>query len=47
VEVAKPPIYEGKIEEVSAFINAAHLYLSMKIIGETEATKIAWVLFYI
>ena len=35
------------MEEVSAFINVAHLYLSMKMTGETEATKIAWVLSYI
>jgi len=47
VEVAKPPIYRGKIEKVSAFINAAYLYLSMKMTGETEATKIAWILFYV
>jgi len=41
VEVAKPPLFSGKIEEVSMFINAAHLYLSMKMIGESEATKMA------
>jgi len=47
VEVAKPPIYGGKMEEVSAFINVACLYLSMKMTGETEATKMAWVLSYV
>jgi len=47
VEVAKPPIYRGKIEKVSAFINIAHLYLSIKMTEETKATKMAWVLFYI
>ena len=46
VEVAKPSIYRGKIEEVSVFINAACLYLSMKITEEIEATKMAWVLSY-
>jgi len=47
VEVAKLPIYSKKIEKVSVFINTAHLYLNMKITGETEATKMAWVLFYV
>ena len=47
MEVAKPPIYRGKIEKVSAFINIAHLYLSIKMTEETKATKMAWVLFYI
>jgi len=47
VEIAKPSIYRGKMEEVSIFINVAHLYLSMKITEETEATKMAWVLSYV
>jgi len=47
VEVAKPPLFSGKMEEVSAFINVAHLYLSMKIMGESEATRMAWVLSYV
>jgi len=47
VEVAKPPLFSRKMEEVSAFINVAWLYLSMKMIGEAEATKIAWVLSYV
>ena len=34
------------MEKVSAFINAAYLYLSIKMIGELEATKMAWVLSY-
>ena len=47
MEIAKPSIYREKMEEVSIFINVAHLYLSMKITGETEATKMAWVLSYV
>jgi len=47
VEVAKPSLFGGKIEEVSMFINIAHLYLSMKITGESELTKIAWVLSHV
>ena len=35
------------MEEVSTFINAAHLYLSIKITEETKATKMAWVLSYV
>ena len=35
------------MEEVNTFINMVQLYLSMKIIGESKATKMAWVLSYI
>jgi len=41
VEVAKLPLFSGRIEKVSVFINAACLYLSMKMTGELEATKMA------
>jgi len=47
VEVAKPPLFSGKIKEVSTFINTVHLYLSMKMTGKSEATRIAWVLSYV
>ena len=47
VEVARPLMFSGKIEEVSAFINMAHLYLRMKINGEVVTTQIAWVLSYV
>jgi len=47
VKVAKPPLFSGKIEEVSMFINMACLYLSIKMIGELEATRMAWVLSYV
>ena len=47
MEIAKLSIYGGKMEEVSTFINAAHLYLSIKITEETKATKMAWVLSYV
>ena len=29
MEVAKPPLFSGKMEEVSTFINVAYLYLRM------------------
>jgi len=47
VEVAKPPLFSGKIKKVSTFINTVHLYLSMKMTGKSEATRIAWVLSYV
>ena len=47
MEIAKPLLFSRKIEEVSVFINTACLYLSMKMIGELEVTKMAWVLFYV
>ena len=47
MKVAKPPLFSGRIEEVSIFINVAHLYLSMRMTGELEATRIAWVLSYV
>jgi len=30
IEVARPQVFSGKMEEVSAFINAARLYIRMK-----------------
>ena len=47
MEIAKPLLFSRKMEEVSVFINTTCLYLSMKMIGELEVTKIAWVLFYV
>ena len=47
VEVARPQIFSGRIEEVSAFINAAHIYIRMKIREEAATTQIAWVLSYV
>jgi len=35
------------MEEVSVFINIAHLYLQMKMNGKTATTQIAWILSYI
>ena len=47
MEVAKLPLFSGKIEEVSMFINIAYLYLSMKMIGELKVTRMVWMLSYI
>jgi len=47
VEIARPQVFSGKIEEVSAFVNAAHLYIRMKMTEEAAATQVAWVLSYV
>jgi len=46
VEVAKPQVFSGKIEEVSAFVNVAYLYIRMKMTEEAATTQVAWVLSY-
>jgi len=47
VEVARPQVFSGRMEEVSAFVNAAHLYIRIKITEEAAATQVAWVLSYV
>ena len=47
VEVTRPQVFSGKIEEVSAFVNVAHLYIRMKMTEEAAATQVAWVLSYV
>ena len=47
VEVARPQAFSGKMEEVSVFINAAHLYIRMKMTEEAAVTQVAWVLSYV
>jgi len=47
VEVARPQVFSGKIEEVSTFINAAHLYIRMKMTEVVVTTQVAWVLSYV
>jgi len=47
VEVTKPQVFGEKMEEVSAFIYAAHLYLRMKMTDEAATTQVAWVLSYV
>jgi len=47
VEVVRPQVFSGRIEEVSAFINAACLYIRIKMTEEAAATQVAWVLSYV
>ena len=46
-EAAKPPLFNGEREKVVGFINACHLYISMRMKGSEEVEKILWVLMYI
>jgi len=46
VEVTRPQVFSGKMEEMSMFVNAARLYIRMKMTEETVATQVAWVLSY-
>ena len=47
MEVARPQVFSGRMEEVSAFVNVACLYIRMKIMEETAATQVVWVLSYV
>ena len=47
VEVTKPQVFSERMEEVSAFVNAAHLYIRMKMAEEAAATQVAWILSYV
>jgi len=47
VEVARPQVFSGRMEEMSAFVNVARLYIRMKMTEEAAATQVAWVLSYV
>ena len=47
VEVTRPQVFSGKMEEVSAFVNMARLYIRMKMTEEVGVTQVAWVLSYV
>ena len=47
VEVVKPQVFSGRMEEVSIFINAAYLYIRIKMAEEAAAIQVAWVLSYV
>ena len=47
VEVTRPQVFSGRIEEMSAFVNAACLYIRMKMMEEAAATQVVWVLSYV
>ena len=41
VEVARPQVFSGRMEEVSAFVNGACLYIRMKMTEKAAATQVA------
>jgi len=47
VEVTRSQIFSGRMEEVSIFVNAAQLYIRMKMTEDVAATQVAWVLSYV
>ena len=47
VEVTRPQVFSGRMENVSTFINATCIYIRMKITEEAATTQVAWVLSYV
>jgi len=47
VEVTRPQVFSGRMEEVSMFVNVACLYIRMKMTEEAAVTQVAWVLSYV
>jgi len=47
VEVARPQVFSGKMEEMSAFVNVACLYIRMKMTEEVAVIQVAWMLSYV
>jgi len=47
VEVARPQVFSGRMENVSMFINAVRIYIRMKMTEEAATTQVAWVLSYV
>jgi len=43
----KPQVFSGRMEKVSVFVNAACLYIRIKMAEEAVATQVAWILSYI
>jgi len=39
VEVTRPQVFSRKMEKVSTFINAAHIYIRMKMTEEMAMTQ--------
>jgi len=47
VEVVRPQVFSGKMEKMSTFINATHIYIRIKMTEEAATTQVAWVLSYV
>jgi len=46
VEVARSQVFNERMEEMSAFINVARIYIRIKMTEEAAMTQVAWVLSY-
>ena len=40
VEVARPQVFSGRMEDVSTFINVARIYIRMKMTKEAAITQV-------
>jgi len=47
VEVARPQVFSGRMENMSRINEHAHIYIRMKITEEAATTQVAWVLSYV
>ena len=47
MEIAKPPVFNGKVGRVEGFITAYRLYLRMKMREATVEEQIQWILLHI
>jgi len=41
VEVTRPQVFSGRMEDMSVFINVAHIYIRMKMTEEAAMTQVA------
>ncbi|EKM76932.1 hypothetical protein AGABI1DRAFT_23090, partial [Agaricus bisporus var. burnettii JB137-S8] len=47
IDVAKPKIFSGDGKELSGFITACKIYLSLKMVGRLQGDQITWILSYV
>ncbi|KAF7779103.1 hypothetical protein Agabi119p4_3448 [Agaricus bisporus var. burnettii] len=47
IDVAKPKIFSGDGRELSGFITACKIYLSLKMAGRLQGDQITWILSYV
>ncbi|EKM77666.1 hypothetical protein AGABI1DRAFT_93368 [Agaricus bisporus var. burnettii JB137-S8] len=47
IDVAKPKIFSGDGKELSGFITACKIYLSLKMVGRSQGDQITWILSYV
>ncbi|XP_006463312.1 hypothetical protein AGABI2DRAFT_144648 [Agaricus bisporus var. bisporus H97] len=47
IDVARPKIFSGDGKELSGFITACKIYLSLKMVGRLQGDQITWILSYV